>query len=313
MRTLLVTLSLLLAACSPLATPPVAIAQAPGLAEALAAPARVRAAGVVGDVRLHKGLRSQHLTQARDVWVYLPPGYDAAPDAERKAGRKEGPRYPVLYMHDGNNLFDPAQAFMGREWQIDESMERLLAARELPPMIVVGVGNTAERLAEYTWVAGEHDGKQVGGDGARYARFLVEELKPLIDRTYRTRPGRADTGVMGSSLGGLQSFYLGRHHGDVFGKLGVMSPSVWWSDRAVLQEPAKTPLGLRIWLDFGHREGSDPQAGLANARALEQGLVKRGYDEGRDLKWYEDREGGHDERAWAYRFPIAVTYLFGGR
>ena len=310
-----ILLTALLAACSA-APAPFAVAQPTGATEAFAAAAsRVRAPGVAGDVRLHKGVKSRHLAHSRDVWVYLPPGYDAAAEAaaeaKRKGAKAEGPRYPVLYMHDGNNLMDPALAFMGREWKVDESMEQLLAAKDVPPMIVVGIGNSADRLAEYTWVEGEHDGKKVGGDGAKHARFMIEELKPLIDRTYRTRTGRADTGVMGSSLGGLQSVYLGRHHGDVFGKLGVMSPSVWWSDRAVLAEPAKTPLGLRIWLDFGHREGGDPAAGLANARDLKAAFVKRGYAEGKDLTWWEDREGGHDERAWAYRFPIAVKALFG--
>ncbi len=310
MRTMLISLSVLLAACTQAPSTVAVIAPEAASLQALAAAPRVRAEGVVGDIRLHKGVKSKHLARSRDVWVYLPPGYDQAAEAERKAGRGE-PRYPVLYMHDGNNLFDPALAFMGREWQVDESMEKLLAAKDVPPMIVVGVGNSADRLAEYTWVEGEHDGKRMGGDGAKYAQFLVEELKPLIDRAYRTRTGRADTGVMGSSLGGLQSFYLGRHHGDTFGKLGVMSASVWWAERAVLAEPAKTPLGLRIWLDFGHREGNDPAAGLQNARDLKAGLVARGYKDGANLKWWEDREGGHDERAWAYRFPIAVKYLFG--
>lgn len=297
------TLAALLAACSAGVPPGAAIAQPASGLEALGAAKSqpLRAAGVAGDVRVHRDVASKNLARKRDVFVYVPPGYTAA----------SSQRYPVLYMHDGNNLFDPAQAFMGHEWQIDESMEALLAKKQIPPMIVVGVANTPDRMDEYTWVPGElDDGKRAGGNGAKYGKFLVEELKPMIDKAYRTKPGRTDTGVMGSSLGGLQSLYLGRHHGATFGKIGVMSPSVWWADKAVLQEPAKFPRDLRIWLDFGHREGSDPAAGLANARALDRGLEARGYDKA-DLKFWEDREGGHDEQAWAYRFPIAMTWLFG--
>lgn len=292
----------LLAACSAGVPPGAASAQPVAGLEALgAAKAQpVRAPGVAGDVRVHRDVASAHLPRKRDVFVYVPPGYD----------RAAGQRYPVLYMHDGNNLFDPAQAFMGQEWKIDESMEALIGQKQIPPMIVVGVSNTPDRMDEYTWVAGDLDGKRAGGKGAAYGQFLAEELKPMIDKAYRTKPGRTDTGVMGSSLGGLESLYLGRHQGATFGKIGVMSPSVWWADKAVLAEPAKFPTDLRIWLDFGHREGSDPASGLANARALDKGLVARGYGAA-SLKFFEDREGGHDERAWAYRFPLAMIWLFG--
>lgn len=287
-----IALLLSLAACAAPSAP--VKAQAPGLATA-----GVRA--VSGTVKRHPGVASRHLKRDRDVYVYLPPGYEAAGQT----------RYPVLYMHDGNNLFDGGAAFGGHEWQVDESLERLISAGELPPMIVVGVGNTADRTREYTWVPGLLGGERIGGDGPQYGRFLTEELKPLVDRTYRTKTDRANTGVMGSSLGGLVSLYLGKHHGQVFGKLGVMSPSVWWSDRAVLEEGEGLRRDLKIWLDMGHREGQEPQTAIANARALKDRLVQRGYTLGRDLSYHEDREGGHDERAWAYRFPMAVKFLFG--
>lgn len=259
---------------------------------------------VSGDLRHHASVGSRFLSEKRDVWVYLPPGYDSS----------QAVRYPVLYMHDGNNLFDAEKAFMGQEWGVDETAERLIRNRELRPLIIVGVSNTSQRMAEYTWVPGEVDGKLVGGRGADYARFLVEELKPMIDRTYRTLGDRDHTGVMGSSLGGLVSLYLARHHGDVFGRIGAMSPSVWWKDRAVLEEAPRLRPDHRIWLDFGTREGNGEEGArrhLANARELNQRLLQRGYREGENLTYMEDVGAGHNEAAWSRRMPRALTFLFG--
>lgn len=259
-----------------------------------------RGGSITGDVRVIKHVASRFLQQPRDVWVYLPPGYDKATT-----------HYPVLYMHDGNNIFDGSQAFGGHEWQADETAERLIRAGELPPMIIVGAANTSDRMDEYTWVPGQLDGKTVGGAGGRYADFLTKELKPLIDKTYRTKPDRTNTGVLGSSLGGLESFYLGRYDADTYGKIGCMSPSIWWSDRAMLEEVPKFPRNLKVWLDMGWKEGNSPDEELANARDLEKALEGRGYKQGQDLGYYEDKEGGHNEQAWAYRLPFALKFLFG--
>jgi predicted alpha/beta superfamily hydrolase len=262
------------------------------------------AASTSGDLRHHPDLASRHLAARRDVWVYLPPGYAAS-----------AKRYPVLYMHDGNNLFDADRAFMGQEWHVDETAERMIRAGELPPLIIVGVGNTSARMDEYTWVPAEIDGKVAGGQGAQYARFLISELKPMIDRTYRTLPDRENTGVMGSSLGGLVSLYLARHHGDVFGKIGAMSPSVWWKDRAVLDEVAGMRADHRVWLDFGTREGSGDETQarlrLENARELSRRFEARGYRHERNLAFMEDAGAGHNEAAWARRMPNALRFLFG--
>lgn len=259
-----------------------------------------RSGAVTGDVRKHADFASKHLDRKRDVWVYVPPGYEAQ-------GKT---RYPVLYMHDGNNLFDAGQAFGGHEWQVDETAERMIRSGELPPMIIVGVANTSARMDEYNWVQGAYQGKPYGGEGPAYGRFLVSELKPFIDRTYRTKTGRADTGVMGSSLGGLISLYLGRHHGDTFGKIGVMSPSIFWADKAVLAEAPRLPKSLKIWLDMGGREGNGAEESLEDARELNRRLQAAGFEPGRNLKYHEDAVGGHDERAWAYRLPMALKFLF---
>ena len=263
-------------------------------------------ATVTGDLRHHAAVASRHLSEKRDVWVYLPPGYASG-----------STRYPVLYMHDGNNLFDADRAFMGREWQVDETAERMIRTGEIPPLIIVGVGNTPARMDEYTWVASELDGKPAGGKGAQYARFLVDELKPMIDKTYRTLSDRENTGVMGSSLGGLMSLYLARHHGEVFGKIGAMSPSVWWKDRAVLDEVAFMRPDHRVWLDFGTREGGGEEKEalrhLTNARDLSQRFVARGYRHHENLAFMEDPGAGHDEGAWSRRMPNALRFLFGKR
>ena len=262
----------------------------------------LQARAFTGDIQVHRQVASKHLAAKRDVWVYLPPGYASA---------KASTRYPVLYMHDGNNVFDGKTAFGGHEWGADETAEKLIRSGELPPFIIVGVGNTSDRTSEYTWVAGEYQGKTLGGGGRDYAKFLVSELKPLIDKTYRTKPDRANTAVIGSSLGGLMDLYLARHESDVFGKIGVMSPSVWWSDRAVLGEVPGMPTNVKIWLDMGAREGSDAAQGLENARDLKQALLKRGFVEGQNLAYHEDAMGGHNEQAWAYRLPMALKFLFG--
>jgi predicted alpha/beta superfamily hydrolase len=260
-------------------------------------------ATITGNLRHHPALSSRFLAERRDAWVYLPPGYETS-----------ATRYPVLYMHDGNNLFDAERAFMGQEWHVDETAERMIRAGEIPPLIIVGVGNTSARMDEYTWVPAELDGKVKGGKGAQYAQFLVNELKPLIDQTYRTLPDREHTGVMGSSLGGLVSLYLARHHGDVFGKVGAMSPSVWWKDRAVLDEIAQLRPDHRVWLDFGTREGSGDEAEarrlLENARELSHRFVQRGYRHGTNLAFMEDPGATHNEAAWARRMPNALRFLF---
>lgn len=269
-----------------------------------AADAAVRAADkgtITGDVRRHAGFASRYLDDERDLWVYLPPGYDSHPQD----------RYPVLYMHDGNNLFDARTAFLGNEWHADETAERMIRAGELPPLIIVGVSNTPARIDEYTWQRGTVQGKPMGGKGPLYARMLVEEVKPFIDRTYRTRTDRAHTGVLGSSLGGLVSLYLARNHGETFGRIGAMSPSIWWSDRALLADLHGLRTDDRIWLDMGTREDDTPEDELDDARALAQELVGFGYVTGRTLGYMEDEGASHNESAWASRLPRALRFLFG--
>lgn len=257
---------------------------------------------VTGDVRLLKGFPSAHLHHDRDVWIYLPPGYEQS-DA----------RYPVLYMHDGNNLFDPHAAFGGQPWAVNETAEWMIRAGLLPPLIIVGPANTPERMAEYTWHACPNHG---GGAGDAYGRFMADELKPAIDARYRTRSEREATAVMGSSLGGLISLYLGLHHADVFGAVGAMSPSIWWAERRLLGDLAAIAPNLRLWLDMGTVEGQSPEESaryLEDARALKQVLLDRGYSLGENLACWEVDGAAHSEAAWGSRASMALMYLFGGQ
>ena len=253
-----------------------------------------------GDLRLHPQIPSQWLDSPRDILVYLPPSY------EQEATR----RYPVLYMHDGQNLFDRATSFLGVEWEVDETAQRLIAEGQVEPLIVVGIYNGPRRIDEYTPV--ENDGR--GGNADAYARFLVEELKPFIDETYRTRPGRADTGVAGSSLGGLVSLYLAARYPDVFSRVAALSPSVWWAEHDILDRVSGlSPAELRIWIDMGTAEASSRQGAaqaVEDARALRSALLDQGFVLGETVRYLEDEGAIHHESAWAERFDEILAFLF---
>jgi predicted alpha/beta superfamily hydrolase len=246
----------------------------------------------------HQSFHSEILPDARDITVFLPPGYDTDPRR----------RYPVLYLHDGQNLFTPDKAFKkGEHWRAGETATALIEAGHIDPLIIVGIDNTgAKRLYEYTPT---HDRRRGGGGAREYGELIVTEIKPFIDRHYRTLADGAHTGVGGSSLGGLVSLYLGLAYPNVFSRLAVMSPSVWWDRRAILKNvrDAKPKPALRIWVDIGSREG---RYHVDNAALLKAGLVKAGWMEGEDLH-YEVVEGGtHSESAWAARFDRVLEFLF---
>ncbi len=252
---------------------------------------------LTGDVRTHEAFHSRYLTHDRTVVVYLPPGYDP----------RTADRYPVLYLHDGQNVFDRATSF-GEEWQVDESAQRLITAGEIEPLIIVGIYNTGEhRLDEYTPTPEVGAGR--GGHADDYGRMLVEELKPFIDTTYKTLPSAASTAIGGSSLGGLLTMHLGLRYPTAFSRLAVLSPSVWWDDRVILLEVDALPaaLPLRIWLDAGTAEGVDM---LANLRALRDALVAKGWVLGRDLSYLEAEGGEHNEQSWSARVERVLKFLF---
>lgn len=252
-----------------------------------------------GTVEVHDEFRSDVLGGTRRVWVYLPPGY----------GREPERRYPVLYLQDGQNVFDGATAFIaGREWEVDETAQRLIGEGRIEPLIVVAVDNAgAGRLLEYTPT---RDAGIGGGGGlARYARMLLLELKPWVDGRYLTRPERETTGIGGSSLGALAALFIGLGHPEVFGRIAALSVSAWWDDAVIVRTvdalPAKP--AIRIWLDIGAREDT---VARQQARRLRDALARKGWKNGVDLRYEEPAGATHDEGAWAKRMPDVLSYLF---
>lgn len=250
---------------------------------------------LTGDIRTHQNFHSQHLPHDRSLIVYLPPGYDA----------RQARRYPVLYFHDGQNVFDKATS-VGDEWHVDETAQALIDAGEIEPLIVVGIYNTGvHRIDEYTPTATPKG----GGHADAYGRMLVEEIKPFIDREYKTLPGAASTGLAGSSLGGLLTMHLGLRYPTVFNRLAVVSPSVWWDNREIVREVEALPhkLTLTIWLDAGTAEGQEV---TDDTRRLRDALVAKGWAEGDDLTYFEAEGGQHNEQSWAARVAPFLKFLY---
>lgn len=258
---------------------------------------------LTGNIQRHRAFPSKILRNRRDVLVYLPPGY------RRFSGR----RYPVLYLHDGQNVFDAATAFAGVEWGVDETAQQLIRRKLIEPLIIVAVANTGEdRIHEYAPTPARIDPpkrKRSKGLLRSYGRFLTEELKPFIDRKYRTKPEAEFTGLGGSSLGGLATFALGLWFPEHFTRLAVMSPSIWWDDCVIYKiveaigETARPP--LKIWLDTGTRE-----PGWERASVLRDRLVEKGWRLHDDLHYLEVEGAGHSEAAWAARVDPVLRFLF---
>jgi predicted alpha/beta superfamily hydrolase len=258
---------------------------------------------LTGNIKLHRAFRSRILGNRRNILVYLPPGY-------RRFSRK---RYPVLYLHDGQNVFDAATSFAGVEWGVDETAERLIRAKIIEPLIVVAVANMGEdRVHEYTPTPGVigtkgRRKKRSRGLARLYGYFLMDELKPFIDRRYRTKPDPEFTGLGGSSLGGLATLAIGILYPEAFRRLMVMSPSVWWDDFAIyrLIDSIEQKPPLKIWLDTGTGE-----PGWEQTRELCNRLVEKGWKLAKDLMYMESDHGDHSEAAWAARVEPALRFLF---
>ena len=241
---------------------------------------------LTGNIRTHKDFKSRFLPTSRDISVYLPPGYEY--DTAR--------RYPVLYMQDGQNLFDAATSFFpGHEAHLDEEAQRLIAQREVEPIIIVGISSGG--LARINELTPPVAGPKQGGQADLYGRMLVDEIKPFIDSQYRTLKEPSHTGLAGASLGGLATLYLGFKYPNVFGKLAVVSPAAFWNDQMIVRyvESLTSRTHPRIVISIGTAE---PDEFLITTRALHQALIKKGWREGLDLGYLEVDGAQHrlDER-----------------
>jgi predicted alpha/beta superfamily hydrolase len=280
-KTFLITLAMLvagLAACTapaPATPPPRASTAGPGvhvLAQRLAMPG---------------------LGRERTLRLYLPPSYESAPDK----------RYPVIYMHDGQNLFDDATSYAG-EWGVDETMDAFARTRGFEA-IVVGIDNGGEeRLRELSpWTNPKYGAAQ----GEQYMAFVVDVVKPFVDTHYRTRSDREDTAIAGSSMGGLISHYALLRYPQVFGKAAIFSPSYWFSNEVYVQTAAHPwPAGTRSYFYIGGREGDES---VADVRRMLPLLATPDHAV-RDVTLHVEPDAQHDERAWRAEFPRAVAWLF---
>ena len=260
---------------------------------------------VTGTVRILKDFYSPELENRRDIVVYLPPSYD---DSDKC--------YPVIYMHDGQNLFDGHTSYVG-EWFVDETMETL-ARDEGIEAIIVGIPNMGHnRLHEYCPFK---DPRSLGWGGT-YMQFIVKTLKPMIDRDFRTLSDRDNTGLMGSSMGGLISLYGFFKYPDVFGLGGIISPALWFGNAAIYPyvEESKFVSG-KLYIDVGTHEsvliqakdqvfGYDVPQYVISVRKMRDLLERKGYISGDNLLYVEDEGGIHNEKDWAKRFPDAIRFL----
>jgi predicted alpha/beta superfamily hydrolase len=246
----------------------------------------------------HEQFPSRFLRNQRDLIVYLPPGY------QEQAQR----RFPVLFLHDGQNLFDGATSFIpGMDWHVGQTADYCIQAGLVEPLIIVGIYNAGrQRLGEYTPTRMPKLG---GGRANRYAKFLLEEVRPFLLGNYRVLSGAENTGIGGSSLGGLVSLYLGLRLPHVFGKIAALSPSVWWNRRVILRFADAAPVDRlpRIWLDIGTREGGRIVEDVERFRDI---LLAKGWRLGRDVHYQRVEGAEHNEAAWAQRVAPFLQFLF---
>jgi enterochelin esterase-like enzyme len=267
----------------------------------------IRAQSATGDLRLHE-FRSRIFQNSRFLRVWLPPGYDAAANAAH--------RYPVLYLNDGQNLFEAATSFNGVEWQADETADRLIREGAIPPMIIVGIDNTGKaRIREYMPHRSLHP-IMMRAHGTRYPSFLFKEVIPFMSRNYRVAAGPENTGLGGSSLGALIALYTAAVRPGTIGRLLMESPSLWASNRQLIRQSR----GVKRWPERVYLATGTAEAGrkdkdqsvVDDVRELAAILHRAGLDDAH-LKLVIDDGAAHHEAAWAQRFPKALEFLFGNR
>lgn len=250
------------------------------------------------ELRKHEQFASRFLRNRRDIVVYLPPGYDS----------QDSRRFPVLYMQDGQNLFEGGTSFIrGQHWRVGETADQCIRSGEVEPLIIVGIYNAGKsRVREYTPTRVLKHG---GGGADRYGEFLVEELMPFVQGRYRIKTDAGNTGIGGSSLGGLVSLYLGLKTPELFGKIAALSPSVWWDRSYILRFANKLNVESRpsTWLDIGTREGPRIADQVQRFRDV---LLQKEWRLNDDLHFERVEGGEHNEAAWARRVGPFLKFLF---
>jgi len=273
--------------------------QAGGVSEA------IRATGAVGDLRLHE-FRSRVFRNTRFLRVWLPPGYDDP--------QNQGRHYPVLYLNDGQNLFESSTSFTGVDWQVDETADRLIREGAAPPMIIVGIDNTGkDRLREYMPHRSMHP-IMLRVQGRYYPDFLMKEVMPFVENNYRVATGPENTGLGGSSLGALIALHTVIARPGAMGRLLLESPSLWASQRQLIRESRS----VRIWPERIFLAVGTAEAGIAersrsvvdDVREL-AAILRRAVLSEKRLRLVIADGAGHNEGAWAERFPEALRFLFG--
>ena len=257
-----------------------------------AAPRRIPFTGqITGEVKYYRNFPGERLLP-RDIIVWLPPSYE----------KDKHKRYPVLYAHDGQNLFDPSTSSFGVDWQLDETADSLIKQGKIKEIIIVGIYNTSKRRQEY----------YTGDTGESYMKFIVKELKPFIDNTYRTLSDRKNTASMGSSAGGLVSFMLVWKYNEVFSKAACISPAFYIRGldyiTPVLENKEKRK-DINIYIDCGGT-GLDSLL-LTGAEKMLSALKEKGYERGKDYTWFFDKTGEHNEQNWARRLWRPLEFFYG--
>ncbi len=265
----------------------------------------IRAGGAVGDLRLQE-FRSRVFRNTRFLRVWLPPGYD---DAQNR-----GRRYPVLYLNDGQNLFESSTSFTGVEWGVDETADRLIREGAVPPMIIVGIDNTGkDRLREYMPHRSMHP-MMLRVQGRYYPDFLMKEVMPFIERNYRIATGPENTGLGGSSLGALIALYTATVRPGVIGRLLLESPSLWASHRQAIKESRVVRIWPeRVFLAVGTAETENAERSRTVVDDVKElgAIIRRAVLSEKRLRLVIGEGAGHNESAWAARFPEALRFLFG--
>ncbi len=241
---------------------------------------------IIGNIYYHKNFYSSLLNNKRDVFVWMPAGFDIS-------GLK---RFPVLYMHDGQNLVNPKTSFAGIDWQVDETITRMIKEGIIEEIIVVGINNTADRLEEYSNSA----------KGNLYLRFIIEELMPFIDNNYPVLKEKENRAIMGSSMGGLSSFLMLWKYPDVFSKAACLSSSFYYDnfDAIHLVKNTKNKKTIKIYIDHG-------EDGIEGSQKMFAALTKNGYLLGKDFDYYYAPGKKHNEQSWAERLERPLRFLFG--